>query len=465
MALAFAPVVGGVITLDLNITTNAPADGTVNLRVIKDRPPVRVLPLTLNFGSVQIGAQDTLKTTILNPQILNFAVTQLKFVRNQPFSLVGQPTLPDTVRANGGARILTVQFTPTTSGSFVDTLQIMGATQTFKVVLSGTGLRAQAQASVDSLRFGTVDVGADSVQSFTLSNTGEVALVLGNVIVEGAQFAITDTLAIPDTLGVGQSHVLGVRYTPNGGGIHQGNVRVTLGNQTVRVNLRGTGLAPPRVTAGPIALDLDLTVGDQAVRERALTGRSVTVDLAVTEGALGTAGFNVVLAFDSTAVAFSEFTLVDLYDGATPIVTRSGDRVEFSVVFLGTATASRQSGSAGHARFTLLGGASATQIRIVTAAYATAGGSLPIEIGSDGARVTVQGSVEPSADFNGDGEIGFADFILFAGKFGTKQGDANFDAAFDLNGNGSVDFPDFITFAGKFGTKTNKPVLSKPVSK
>ena len=49
------------------------------------------------------------------------------------------------------------------------------------------------------------------------------------------------------------------------------------------------------------------------------------------------------------------------------------------------------------------------------------------------------------ADFDGDGEIGFTDFIAFARAFNTEN------ATFDLNGNGVVDFPDFVEFAKNFG--------------
>ncbi|MDE2999351.1 MAG: hypothetical protein OXU79_09775 [Gemmatimonadota bacterium] len=48
-------------------------------------------------------------------------------------------------------------------------------------------------------------------------------------------------------------------------------------------------------------------------------------------------------------------------------------------------------------------------------------------------------------DFNGDGAVNFADFIAFAGAFGTAS------PAFDLDGSGLVDFQDFIVFATYFG--------------
>ncbi len=54
-------------------------------------------------------------------------------------------------------------------------------------------------------------------------------------------------------------------------------------------------------------------------------------------------------------------------------------------------------------------------------------------------------------DFNGDGRVGFEDFVAFAGNFGTSRSDSTFDARFDLDLDGRVGFGDFILFAGAFG--------------
>ena len=62
--------------------------------------------------------------------------------------------------------------------------------------------------------------------------------------------------------------------------------------------------------------------------------------------------------------------------------------------------------------------------------------------------------IEPETrgpDFDGDGTVGFSDFVQFAGKFGLSQGDAGYDARFDLDGNGAIGFSDFLIFAGAFG--------------
>ena len=54
-------------------------------------------------------------------------------------------------------------------------------------------------------------------------------------------------------------------------------------------------------------------------------------------------------------------------------------------------------------------------------------------------------------DFDGNGAVGFADFLLFASQFGLSQGDAGYDARYDLDGDGAIGFSDFLLFARNFG--------------
>jgi subtilisin family serine protease len=63
-------------------------------------------------------------------------------------------------------------------------------------------------------------------------------------------------------------------------------------------------------------------------------------------------------------------------------------------------------------------------------------------------RVTfTPGATAPAAraDFDGNGTVGFGDFLLFAAAFGGQ------DVAFDLDADGLVGFSDFLIFAGLFG--------------
>ncbi len=58
---------------------------------------------------------------------------------------------------------------------------------------------------------------------------------------------------------------------------------------------------------------------------------------------------------------------------------------------------------------------------------------------------TFTATAQATPDFDGDGEVGFPDFFLFAEAFGGS------DPRFDLDGSGSVDFADFFLFAEHFG--------------
>ena len=59
--------------------------------------------------------------------------------------------------------------------------------------------------------------------------------------------------------------------------------------------------------------------------------------------------------------------------------------------------------------------------------------------------------VRPVPDFDQNGVVDFPDFLLFIGKFGSKQGDERYEDRFDLDGNGVIDFSDFLNFVNDFG--------------
>ncbi len=57
----------------------------------------------------------------------------------------------------------------------------------------------------------------------------------------------------------------------------------------------------------------------------------------------------------------------------------------------------------------------------------------------------------PTPDFDGDGAIDFADFLLFVAQFGFSEDDEGYEARFDLDGDGIIGFGDFLIFANAFG--------------
>ncbi|MBB29596.1 MAG: hypothetical protein CME25_11930 [Gemmatimonadetes bacterium] len=68
------------------------------------------------------------------------------------------------------------------------------------------------------------------------------------------------------------------------------------------------------------------------------------------------------------------------------------------------------------------------------------------------------------ADFDQNGSVEFADFIIFARGYGKSRKDADFDPQLDLNQNDEVDFADFIVFAKNYGPQDDgsDPPVSTP---
>ena len=60
-----------------------------------------------------------------------------------------------------------------------------------------------------------------------------------------------------------------------------------------------------------------------------------------------------------------------------------------------------------------------------------------------------------TGDFDGDRQVGIADFLLFVDAFGTHSGQENFDSKFDLDSDGTVGIPDFLIFVNAFGKPVN----------
>ncbi|MDE2887998.1 MAG: hypothetical protein OXR72_07260 [Gemmatimonadota bacterium] len=70
---------------------------------------------------------------------------------------------------------------------------------------------------------------------------------------------------------------------------------------------------------------------------------------------------------------------------------------------------------------------------------------------STGSEITFNAAASP--DFDGDGTVGFTDFLLFAELFGTHRGDRRYQARIDLDGDGTIGFTDFLIFAEAFGSQ------------
>ena len=65
-------------------------------------------------------------------------------------------------------------------------------------------------------------------------------------------------------------------------------------------------------------------------------------------------------------------------------------------------------------------------------------------------------------DFDGDGMVGFSDFLAFAGQFGARRGDGRYQAKYDLSSDGNIDFADFLLFVNSYGQSVPTPPQPQP---
>ena len=206
---------------------------------------------------------------------------------------------------------------------------------------------------------------------------------------------------------------------------------------------------PPPSPPFSLSLDADSATGDQAVKEVDVSPGAVATIQVFGKGIRNATGVSARFEYDSAQVTYEGFDAGGILPNAQVIAvpSRNPTAVEISLVsFGGQATA--DSGLVGNIRFRTMSAFSSTTLRLVRA---------DLGRGTQPERRTfadIQITLQPAAltpDFNGDGRVNFADFLLFTAQFGLRRGDASYEARFDLDGDGTIGFGDFLIFGRAFG--------------
>jgi len=212
---------------------------------MRDRPIALDITPTIDFGTVNVGAQST-------PQ--NAVVTNTSQV---PINIgnVTPPAAPFSITANGCGGVLapgascavTIVFTPTTAGSASSSVTVLGDGLSVSVSLVGNGrsLTGALAVSPSAANFGSGPVGATlPSRTFTLSNPGQATVTLSPPTVTGSgadQFTIVATTC-GSSLGTGASCTITVSATVTRVGASSANLVVTgSGGLSAQATLRVTG--------------------------------------------------------------------------------------------------------------------------------------------------------------------------------------------------------------------------------
>ncbi len=231
-----------------------------------------------------------------------------------------------------------------------------------------------------------------------------------------------------------------------------------------------------------LSLDLDDSEGDQSVSFLAVSPGGVVPIQIFGADIQNTRDLSMRVGYDSTQVVYEAFDVGDMFPNAESLVARDSTFVEVGLASPGgqaTVDSSllaptRQAGLVGTLRFLTTDAFSETEIRLAGADVVR---GEPPEVMTRSVSVALQIAGPPDPDFDDNGMVEWADFVLFAGAFGYGEGDdlparsaqaGKYDVRYDLNGDGGIGFVDFVLFAGSFGNTVNRaPVfdLAPPVAR
>ncbi len=212
-----------------------------------------------------------------------------------------------------------------------------------------------------------------------------------------------------------------------------------------------------------LSLDLDDSEGDQSVSFLAVSPGGVVPIQIFGADIQNTRDLSMRVGYDSTQVVYEEFDVGDVLLDAQALVEQDSTFVQISIGSLGGSTV--KTGLIGTLRFRATDALSETEIRLAGADVVR---GEPPEVMTRSVSVALQIAGPPDPDFDDNGMVEWADFVLFAGAFGYREGDEEYDAKYDLHGDGRIGFADFVIFAKSFGSKVNRaPVfaLAPPVAR
>ena len=204
-------------------------------------------PSSEDFGSVNVGSQQTASETITNTGGASVNISQVT-ITGTGFSLSGI-NAPATLTA-GQSATFSVAFTPQTASAASGSVKITSnaPNPTLTITLSGTGTAPQSgQLSVTpaTLAVGNVVVGQSGTASGSLSATG------GSVTVTAAStnnsaFSIGG-LSLPVTIPSGQSAAFTITFSPQTAAAASATLTITSNalSSTTTEALTGTGTPAP----------------------------------------------------------------------------------------------------------------------------------------------------------------------------------------------------------------------------
>ncbi|MFZ2198766.1 MAG: choice-of-anchor D domain-containing protein, partial [Thermodesulfovibrionales bacterium] len=228
-------------------------------------PVPSVSPSSKDFGSVTVGGTSGVQTfTVSNTGTGDLIIGTVSLVGTQ--FVKENDTCSAQILAPSGTCTMDVKFTPSSTGLKSVSLTIpTNYPAATTAALSGTGVLPNAAIAPFSQNFGPVEVGASSsAQTFTISNSGTADLIIGTVILSGADvsdFVMQNDTCSAQTLIPSGSCTIQAIFSPLTAGSKAANLSIPsndLDTPTLNAALSGTGFISPPVAA----FSESITTGD-----------------------------------------------------------------------------------------------------------------------------------------------------------------------------------------------------------
>ncbi len=200
-----------------------------------------------------------------------------------------------------------------------------------------------------------------------------------------------------------------------------------------------------------LSLDVNSAAGDQAVLSANVSFDQVVAIQIFGRDIQNANGISVRFEYDASQVIYDGFDAGDVLPNVVVLPAEHGTSPTFVQISIGAlgGQATVNTGLVGAIRFRTMAAFSGTNIRLVRGELGRGGQFERVTLS---VSVSLQsGSVAPTPDFDGDGVVGFADFVQFANVFGSRRGDGKYQAKYDLDSDGAIGFSDFVILVNDFG--------------
>jgi hypothetical protein len=238
----FAPTAPGAVSGSITIGSTATNSTlVVSLSGTGTQAALSANPSSINFGSILDGDTSTVNVTLTNSGTANLSIS----AANASGTGFTMSTLSPQTLTPGGTATFTVTFAPTSPGNATGTVSVTSTAPGSPLIigLSGSGATTQAQLAISpsTVPFGNVNVGSNSSQTVTLTNTGNATLNITAATITGSGYTMT---LVPTSIAAGGNTTFNVTFTPTTGGSAPGSISITSNapNSPATISLTGTGL-------------------------------------------------------------------------------------------------------------------------------------------------------------------------------------------------------------------------------